>query len=994
MKKILKWIAGIIISLLFLWIAAGCFLIFYIIPKTDIKKIVTEAVDKNINSKSDFKDLQFSFFSTFPDVSLEISDLLIYDSISRDTSIWIDNTRIDLNTIGLLQNRLSIKDVAITQPYINFYVDSMGVSNLDSLFKPSEKTTEFKSPIINLNEMSVRRCRIDYHNISTDKQIALANINFDFQGRINLMDSILDVRHGRVYIGDNSFEFCGHIDPEFEDITITYDLSSPESLPFIASIDWLKECEIEGKYTGEIHIEGDLDNSFEKITVSGFANAENIGFNSSKNKLVVNDGELFTNFKYSIGNPDSSFFSIDSLRLNGQFLSLAANGRISPMDSDLYINAHIKANGNLTEFFRQTSILSENEKICGKFKTDIRISSTYDDLLHKYKLPRNLKSLYDLKVRIEIPDIEGRIDVSGLKVANDTLNIGADRLVLSVNGKSSRFSSSFDNLTISRDGKVENTAIKAQNGKIDINGRNSTASVKISEAGLVDVVGKQDSVVAVAHLLDMNFGNKGNSIAAGSLESFTYRRGQTKLFGAKVNGKLLKSSKKSKKPWDTGSIEVYISRFEEKNLDIYCKKFTGSFHYDGNLSGLKTTADSVHLKTGDNELYLKAVNVNSENEGCYRLISKTANTEKVILGLGININNLNALYHYKERFVDVKTGRMTAGKSDFSAYGSIDLSKSSPVLDIDLVGKYLSINDMIVAGNRMNLALGNPNAIPLDSIPQGKLPRAGGKPGKNMTIRLKLDRLTFTTLELSNVTGQILMRDKVSLIDNLQAKGDSYKLCLNTKYTFVNRGFSITDVLLDFKNLEITELPNIIPSFENVSPMLSSLRGTVDLKLAISTPIRYFIGINLSECKAAAALQAKNISIADNETLREVAKTLMFKNRNNITIDSLAVAATISNSQMKIYPFMLSVDRYKVAMYGENDIITKRVDYHISALKSPVPFKFGIDITGIPKYKIKLVKSGYKSFDPGNKPWTNPEYIQFESSLEKPITDFKKLVLN
>ena len=56
------------------------------------------------------------------------------------------------------------------------------------------------------------------------------------------------------------------------------------------------------------------------------------------------------------------------------------------------------------------------------------------------------------------------------------------------------------------------------------------------------------------------------------------------------------------------------------------------------------------------------------------------------------------------------------------------------------------------------------------------------------------------------------------------------------------------------------------------------------------------------------------------------------------------------------------MDRYKVAVGGTHNL-DMTFNYHISVLKSPVPFKLGIDIKGnLDDFKYSIVKCKYKDF--------------------------------
>jgi len=69
-------------------------------------------------------------------------------------------------------------------------------------------------------------------------------------------------------------------------------------------------------------------------------------------------------------------------------------------------------------------------------------------------------------------------------------------------------------------------------------------------------------------------------------------------------------------------------------------------------------------------------------------------------------------------------------------------------------------------------------------------------------------------------------------------------------------------------------------------------------------------------------------------------------------IDSIQVEAVVSDSRVDVFPFIMQMDRYRAAIAGSHHI-DKTFHYHISLLKSPLPFRLGIDVQGTPeKYKI------------------------------------------
>jgi hypothetical protein len=69
---------------------------------------------------------------------------------------------------------------------------------------------------------------------------------------------------------------------------------------------------------------------------------------------------------------------------------------------------------------------------------------------------------------------------------------------------------------------------------------------------------------------------------------------------------------------------------------------------------------------------------------------------------------------------------------------------------------------------------------------------------------------------------------------------------------------------------------------------------------------------------------------------------------------------TVHDGNVTVYPFLVEIDRYKAAVGGEQGL-DMNFNYHISILKSPLPFKAGVNISGnLDKMKFRIGKAKYK----------------------------------
>ena len=74
----------------------------------------------------------------------------------------------------------------------------------------------------------------------------------------------------------------------------------------------------------------------------------------------------------------------------------------------------------------------------------------------------------------------------------------------------------------------------------------------------------------------------------------------------------------------------------------------------------------------------------------------------------------------------------------------------------------------------------------------------------------------------------------------------------------------------------------------------------------------------------------------------------------------MGVDLMVKDNKMEMFPFTFDIDRYRLGVFGSNDL-NLNFNYHIAVLKSPLPFRFGINVKGNPDdYKVRFGGSKYK----------------------------------
>ena len=144
------------------------------------------------------------------------------------------------------------------------------------------------------------------------------------------------------------------------------------------------------------------------------------------------------------------------------------------------------------------------------------------------------------------------------------------------------------------------------------------------------------------------------------------------------------------------------------------------------------------------------------------------------------------------------------------------------------------------------------------------------------------------------------------------------------------------------------------------------------------------MNIKIPTLRSAIYIKGDSLVLLDGETFTEISKTLMFKNKKRNMIDSISVDLAIKDNKIEVFPFLVEMDRYKVAVGGTHNL-DMTFNYHLSVLKSPVPFKLGIYITvNLDDFKYKITKCKYKDIF---KPAKQAELDSTRKNIRKDIRD-------
>lgn len=1027
--KILGWTLAAIL-LIFIVV---CTLIVWILTPAKLTPMVEEYATDFLNAEVKIDRVELSFWSTFPQMTLEVDNLDVvsnaFDSISAEEQILMPEDAKKLLHLGgfhgsinlpsLFVGKISLSGVTFDSPSINLVKLNDNFANYDIMPASADTTQTEESAALVIPDIAIDRFAIinanpiRYRSVSDSLDVAVDIKTILFEGteaplyklgvkangttpiiRDFNLDSISVVLNGNIewksaeplavalrdftlgldsiradfstllsfadslVVKDFSLELP-EIDVNYllrrlpgeytalakgldTDMTVTATASLQQpyvvadsivALPLIAGTVEIPACHIR---------QGDLQFNKVEIAADYAFNGENIDKSTVELKKLVIDGKaLDVNLKGTVRNP------ISDPAIKGK---LNARFSIDDMPRKIWqsIAAHISGNieADMTVDMRMSD-LSPNHFHRLKINGDVDLNNfnflSSDSVTNIYANKSCLKFGSNRKIQNDVRTVDSLLTVT---VEIDTAHI--DYFTTKIDLKD--FKSGLGT-RVTRE-KLDSTTIVPFGGTLAFKRLKIYDPVDSIRLRLKDIktFASLKRFEGDKHAPQLTFAIDAKSISAGIKKEFAVG-----LKGGHfdITSNLRKRKNAAKAQSDSTKTRrarrQVAAVADEDDIDLSVDSGLKAIIKNWDIKG-KLTAESGRFYTYavpvKNRLKNIDLSFNLDSITLRDLYYRMGNSEFVING---NIGNL--------RRVLLGRKRNNALKIDFDVNAdTVDINEISRLLFTETTGS----GD--VAADLTKLESGDAGDIEISKEQQDTAPLVAFMvPGNiDADIRLKAKNVIYTDLMLRDFSCQALVRNKVVNLRNLYALTDAGSLDFSALYSTMDRDSIQFGMGMKITSLKLEQLNSFIPAIDTLMPMLKDFSGIINADIAAASQIDTAMNFVMPSLQAAIKLSGDSLVLLDPDTFKMLSKWLIFKNKNRNMIDHLSVELTVEDNQLQIYPFLFDIDRYRLGVMGTNDL-AMNLNYHISVLKSPLPFKFGINIKGnIDDMKIRLGGAKFK----------------------------------
>ncbi|MGN1172452.1 MAG: AsmA-like C-terminal region-containing protein [Muribaculaceae bacterium] len=1019
--KVLGWT----LLALFLIVIIVCSLIVWILTPAKLTPIVEEYATEYLNAEVKVERVELSFWSTFPHLSVDVEDVLVVshslDSVPDNLRAALPENADTLLSLGLFSGRvnvpalgvgkISLYDVKIESPRINLVKVNEEYTNYDIV--PAGESVEDASgetsiPDISINQFVISDAEpIRYRSLSDSLDVAIGIKNIVLNGEDAPCYS-LDVKaNGRtpmlgvINLDEIAVSVNGAIDwnrkrpnvVTFNDFNVKVDSLCADISASVEFADSLKINEltcnlpewdvnyllkrIPAEYAPALKgLDTDMKLSVTARLKKPYAIGDSIAVlptltgeieipacHVRRGDLQFNKLLLEAEYAFDGDNIDNTTIEVSRFVVDGKAMDIDLNAKVRTPISDPAIDGKLNAKFDID---KMPKMLFEKfaRYITGKIDASLQLNMRMSDL--------NPNRFHRLK-------IDGDIDLTGFRyisldsatdvyARNSCLKFGTNRKI----ENEVRTVDSLLTATV----EVDTAHVVYESMTIDVNGFKTGLGTRVTRE-------KLDSTMIVPFGGTLSFKRLK---MFDSVDSLRFRVRDIRAIASLKRFEGDSHVPQLSLAIDTRSLSAGIKR----ELGIGLKK--GHFDITSNLrkKRQKSATDStatrrrkasrnIERDVDDLDMSvdsgLKAIIRNWDIKGSMKAESGRFYT--YAMPVRNRLKNIDVTFNLDS--IVMRNLDYQMGESGFVINGSIaNLRRvllgrkrnNALKIDFDVIADTVNINE--ISRLLFTETTGSGDAMAdLEKLESGELDNTAAADTGAMTafmvpgnidadIRVQAANVIYTDMMLHDFRCQLLMRNKVANIRDLSARAELGELNLSALYSTMERDSIQFGMGLKIDRFRLDKMSKIVPAIDTLMPMLQSFSGIVNADIAATTQIDSAMNFVMPSLQAAIKLSGDSLVLLDPDTFKMLSKWLIFKNKEKNMIDHMTVEMVVEDNQLQIFPFLFDIDRYRLGVMGTNDL-AMNLNYHISVLKSPLPFKFGINIKGnVDDMKIRLGGAKFK----------------------------------
>ncbi|TDU43830.1 AsmA-like protein [Gelidibacter sediminis] len=404
MKKFFK-ITGITLLILIVLLIALPFVF-----QSQIKGMVKNFINQNLNANVEFSDVSLSLFRSFPQAHVEVSDLVItnFEPFKDETFATAKNLNFTMSVKELFKTSdepIIVNSININEALLTLKTDAYGNVNYDIVKERGNAQDSTEGFSFDIKDYSIKRSAVTYIDIPADLQFYVTELNHTgkgtFSGAISeldtkseanvslsmdsinylnnnhvKLDALIDMdlntqkytfKENNALINQLPVEFDGFVqiieEGQLIDLSFKNTGSSFKDFLAVMPAEYAKNLD-NVETTGNFNVNGVIkgrvtENTIPTLDIS--ISSDNASFKYPDLPKRVENIVIDTKIKNETGNSEDTYVAINTLNFKIDSDVFKASALIKNLTGNMLVNADIDGTLNLANLTKAYPLELENE---------------------------------------------------------------------------------------------------------------------------------------------------------------------------------------------------------------------------------------------------------------------------------------------------------------------------------------------------------------------------------------------------------------------------------------------------------------------------------------------------------------------------------------------------------------------------------------------------------------------------------------------------------
>ncbi len=203
----------------------------------------------------------------------------------------------------------------------------------------------------------------------------------------------------------------------------------------------------------------------------------------------------------------------------------------------------------------------------------------------------------------------------------------------------------------------------------------------------------------------------------------------------------------------------------------------------------------------------------------------------------------------------------------------------------------------------------------------------------DFTMNANIAEVLYDDMSLNNMDGQIVVRDGVVRMNDLDFASLGGQFAMNGTYDTRNAERPAFDFNLDIKDLGIRESYQTFNTVQALAPIAQNMDGDLSTRFSIAGLLQSDMSPLLNSISGKGLLDIANAAVEDSKVVGAITAVTKLSNTKTIAIKDTQLQFEIKNGRVFVQPFDVNIGNFKTVIAGSNGI-DGSLDYK---LKMTVP---------------------------------------------------------